>query len=117
MIILRILLAMAVTFIMSNLLDGIQLESWEVALVFSIFLTLLNVTVGRLVKFLGCFIQLITLGLFGLLVNVAIIQFVANNVDGITISNWPSALALSLAISFVSMVTLDDLNQDKKGRK
>lgn len=111
MILIRILVAAAVTYILSTIFPSIVVESWEAAFIYAVILTLINQTVGRLVKFSGCLIQLMTFGLFGLFVNVLIIRWVDYYVSGTHIDGWGAALVLSLAVSFATWVTLSDFNK------
>ena len=84
-------------------------ESWEALAVCGIVLALVNACVKPVLNFLGTPITILTLGLFHLVVNVAMLYLMAWIVSeffgiGFVISDFLSALVGSLIISVVCAV-------------
>ncbi len=89
----------------TGLVPGIKVHggAWSyfwVALVFS----LINVTIGSLLKVLTLPAVLLSLGLFVVVINAAMLELTARWSSALTINNFWSALFAALIISFVSGV-------------
>lgn len=95
----NLLITTIVTIVMSYILSGIYVESFWSTLFFAFLLGIANGIIGKIIKTLGCLISLITLGLFNLLVNGAMVLLAANFVDGVRIDGYLTAIILSIVIS------------------
>jgi putative membrane protein len=120
-----ILLAISVVVVsVLTSLVGLKLEAphnevadWIKLLVGVAILSFVNATFGRIIKFLTLPLNCLTLGLFSLIVNAAMLLLVASLDNGFTISGTPfmkfvTAFVGSLLISFVNMI-LGSLVPDK----
>ena len=87
----------------------VSLERILALLLFGFVLSLVNILVKPILKVLSLPITVLTLGLFYLVINIAMI-YLASSVCmgvfgvGLAISNWLAALVASLVISIVSAI-------------
>ena len=82
----------------------VMINSFETALIFSLILALLNSIVKPLLVILTLPITILTLGLFLLIINAAIILLADKFVDGIKVDGWLWALIFSLILSLLTGV-------------
>jgi putative membrane protein len=99
---------------LSKLLPTFEVTGLFAAFMFVVFLTLLNITVIPVIKFLTFPINFITLGLFHGLVNIITIGIVANTIVGVQLSgtntdkfltSFVIAISLSVAHAFVGKLS------------
>lgn len=95
----KLLITTLVTIIMSYILPGIMVQSFMSALLFAFILGITNGIVGKIIKTLGCLLTFITLGLFNLFVNGAMVLLADSFVDGVYIDGFLTAIILSIVIS------------------
>ena len=69
------------------------------ALIFAFILGITTGIIGKIIKTLGCLLTILTLGLFNLIVNGAMILLADNFVDGVLIEGMLTAIILSIVIS------------------
>lgn len=87
------------------LLPGISYNhDWQVLLLASLLLGLLNSFVRPLVMLVALPLLILTLGLFMLVINALLLMLVGKIVTGFEVAGFWSALFGSLIISFVSLV-------------
>ena len=84
------------------LLSGVRVDGMKTAVVVAIVLGLLNTFLKPILIFLTLPITLITLGLFLLVINAAMILLAAKLVPGFQVQSFWWALAYSLVVSIVS---------------
>jgi putative membrane protein len=90
---------MATGFILSK---GIWLVSWQACLAGALVLGLMNAFVRPVLLFLTLPLNILTLGLFTILLNAAIFFSVGYIIEGVMIRNYPWAIAGSLVFSVIS---------------
>lgn len=90
-----------------------HVDSFETAALAALVLGILNLTVKPVLHILSLPITLLTLGLFSLVINGAIIALLARLMSGIEVSSFFAALLVALVISFVNSV----LTKMTKGKK
>jgi putative membrane protein len=81
---------------------GIWLVSWQAGLAGALVLGLLNAFVRPVLLFLTLPLNILTLGLFTILLNAAIFFSVGYIIEGVMIRNYPWAIAGSLVFSIIS---------------
>ena len=86
------------------LVPGVVIGSWVVALVVALVLGLLNLFVKPVLVILTLPINIITLGLFSLIINQFLITLTALIVPGFTISGFFSGFIFSIVLSLVNIV-------------
>jgi putative membrane protein len=83
---------------------GIWFKSWQACLLGALVLGLLNAFVRPVLLFLTLPLNIVTLGLFTILLNAAIFFSVGYIIDGMVIRNYPWAIAGSLTFSVFSTI-------------
>ena len=95
--------AMAIV-IATYLLPGIVLKSFFVALVVAVVLGIFNTILKPILVVLTLPINILTLGLFTLVINAGMIMLTSKFVDGFHVPNFWTALWFSLILSLVNAV-------------
>lgn len=113
-LILRILLSAIAVIILAYILPGIGVDSYVTAIIVAIVLSLLNLIVKPILIILTLPITILTLGLFLLIINAAIILLASNIVSGFHVDNIWWALLFSLLLSFLQSLLFSFLKDDKK---
>lgn len=101
-LIIRLLVTAAVAFGLTFILSGVHIESFGTALVFAIVLGVLNIFVKPILKILGFPLTVITLGLFSLIINAAVVYLADYFIDGMTIDTFWWALIFSILLSVLT---------------
>jgi len=94
------------------ILPGVSVEDYGTALIVALILAIVNVLVKPILVILTIPITIVTLGLFLLVINAAIILFVDNLVSGFTVTGFWWALLFSLILSI-----FNSLFNDLAGKK
>lgn len=113
-LILRILLSAIAVVILAYILPGVGIDSYVTAIIVAIVLSLLNLIVKPILIILTLPITILTLGLFLLIINAAIILLASNIVSGFHIDSIWWALLFSLLLSFLQSILFSFLKDDKK---
>jgi putative membrane protein len=111
------LLSAAALFIAARVVPGVEIASFKVALVAALVLGLVNAFVRPIVKVLTLPVTVLTLGLFLLIVNGAMIGLAAWLVDGFSVNGLVPGVLMAVVVtvvsSFFSWLTGSN---DKKGQ-
>lgn len=101
--IIQILLNAVAVFGSAYLLKGIQVKDFKYAIVVALVLTLLNTFVKPIMTFLTFPITIVTLGLFLLVINAAIILLASWLIgDGFKVDGWWWAIAFSFVLALLN---------------
>jgi putative membrane protein len=100
----RILITGLVAFGLSYLLEGVHIDKFTTALLLALVLAVLNAIVKPLLVILTLPITIITLGLFLLVINAAIILLGDYFLDGFKVDGFWWALLFSILLSVVSSI-------------
>lgn len=105
-IIKHVLLLSVAVFVASYFIQGVHINPIWTALIVGAVLAVINFTVKPIIKILTLPINIITLGLFSIVINAAIFWFIGagNFIKGFGIDNWQAAFYGSLIISVVSWI-------------
>jgi len=101
-IILRIVVIAFVIMALPYIVLGISVSGFYPALIAAVILGILNLIVRPIISLLTLPVNMLTLGLFGLVINGALFWFVASFVDGFFIASFWSAFLGSLIVSAVN---------------
>ncbi len=105
-LILRWVINAGVLLLLANYLPGITVSGWYTALITALVLGLVNALIKPLLIILTLPINILTLGLFTLVINALLFWFVGTFIQGFSVAGfWPAfwgALILSLVSWFVS---------------
>jgi putative membrane protein len=110
-----VLLGLA-TFVASKmrLIDGVYVDSPQTGILVALAMAFLNSVVKPILSFLAIPITFLTLGLFQLVINIAMVYLAAYFVDGFQVTSWLGALLFSFGLSITSWVLGLFLDKDKK---
>jgi putative membrane protein len=90
--VIRILLNSVGIVILAKILPSVGVDSWTTAIIVAFLLSIINIFVKPVLTVLTLPITILTMGLFYLILNVLIIMFVANVVDGFHVATFWSAV-------------------------
>jgi putative membrane protein len=90
--------------IAGSLISGIRIESLKMGIIAAGILGIVNAVIRPIVLILTLPITLLTLGLFTLVINAAMLMLVSEVVPGFVITSFWSAFWGAVIISFVSWV-------------
>ena len=108
-IVVRLIVTAAIAYFLQQVLDGVHFNSFGTAFLFVIVLALLNVFIKPVFQFFGLPLTILTLGLFSLVINAAIILLADYFVDGMVIDGFGWTLAFSVCLSILtSILSVDE---------
>ena len=90
--------------IAGSLISGIRIESLKMGIIAAGILGIVNAVIRPIVLILTLPITLLTLGLFTLVINAAMLMLVSEVVPGFVITSFWSAFWGAIIISFVSWI-------------
>jgi len=102
--ILRLLLSALAVVLLANILPGVEVSSYWIALLVALVLSVLNILVKPLLILLTLPVTIVTLGLFLLVVNAIIILLADALVDGFDVRDIWWALLFSLLLSVLQSI-------------
>ncbi len=103
-LIIKLIITTVLIVVLSHFLPGITVDSIQTALVVAVVLGLLNVFVKPLLILLTIPATVLTLGLFLLVINAAIIMLAGYFVGGFYVNSFLSALLFSIILSVLQSV-------------
>lgn len=113
----RTLLSSIAVIIVSYLLPGVDVESFFVAVIVAVLLSLLNMTVKPLLIILTIPLTVFTLGLFLLVINALIIMLADGVVPGFEVNGFWWALLFSLLLSLTNSLLAELSGTDDRKRR
>ena len=102
--ILKFLLTAVITYLLAEFLPGSHIEGFTDAILLVIVLAILNAVLKPILKLLGLPITVLTLGLFLLVINAAIVMIADALLSGFAVDGFLSALLFSVVLSVVTSV-------------
>ncbi len=85
------------------IIPGISIENFWAAMIAAVVIALINAIIKPVLIFLTLPINILTLGLFTLIINAALFMFAAYIVPGIEVSGFLSAFLGSLLLSILGV--------------
>ena len=113
--VLRMLIEAAAIFGIAYISEGALLapmEFWPTALVAAVVLALVNALIKPIVKLLALPVTVLTLGLFGLVINAAMLYIVDWVVPGFDTVGFPQTIIAALVLAVVGAVAGKLLDKD-----
>lgn len=95
--------ALALLFV-AQVVPGIVVENFYIALIAAVILGILNAVVRPILIVLTLPVTILTLGLFIFVINALLFLFVASFVDGFAVDGFLAALFGSLIVSVISLI-------------
>lgn len=101
-IIIRLLVNGIAVFVASYVTPGVEVESFVISIIVAIILGVLNAFLKPILVLLTLPVNILTLGLFILVINTIIVLLASAIVPGFMVSGFVAALIFSLVLSLVS---------------
>ena len=102
--------------IVAHLVSGFRVHGFIDALIAALVIGLVNATLGTILKILTFPLTIVTLGLFLIVINAAMLKLAANVTPGFEVSTWTAAIlgaiVLTLVSSFLHWLVGDDRARD-----
>ncbi len=86
------------------ILPGISIEGFVSALIVTVVLALINIFIRPLIEFISLPINILTLGLFSLVINALLFMLAGFFVSGVEIDNFWWALLASIILSILGVL-------------
>ncbi len=102
------LLALIIYFAIPEFIDGITIDTGKTALVTALLFAFINFTIKPIISVITLPLNIVSLGLFGFLVNILLFWFVGSIIDGFVVANFAAAALGAVALT-VSNWILDKL--------
>ncbi len=103
-IFLRWILNAATLLIISQYVSGIHVSGWYAAFVAALVLGLINIILKPILVILTLPVNILTLGLFTLIINAILFKFAGTIVKGFDVSGFQAAFFGALIMSFVNIL-------------
>lgn len=110
--ILRLLLSALAVVLLANILPGIYVSTFWIAVLVALVLSLLNFVVKPLLVILTLPVTIVTFGLFLLVINALIILMAGGLVSGFSVDGFWWALLFSLLLSLVQSILFAFLKEE-----
>jgi len=110
--ILRLLLSALAVVLLANILPGVHVDTFGIAVIVALVLSLLNFLVKPLLVILTLPVTIVTFGLFLLVVNALIILMASGLVSGFAVDGFWWALLFSLLLSLVQSILFAFLKEE-----
>jgi len=101
-LIIRLLITAVVAFLLTKILPGVEFAGFGSAIIFAIVLALLNLFVKPILSLFGLPLTIITLGLFALVINAAIVLIADYFIDGMVVNGFWWAFIFSILLTIVT---------------
>lgn len=102
LILIRWVITTLAVWVAVELVPGLDYDRWQMLVLAALVLGILNVFVKPLLTLISIPLIVVTLGLFLIIINAALLKLTAWLVPGFFVANWLSAFAGSVIISIVT---------------
>ncbi len=113
-LIIRLLIAAAITFILAQVLPGIHVKDYGTAILFALVLALLNFFLKPLLILFTLPLTLITFGLFLFVINTITVMIAGNWVNGFKIDSFGWGLLFSFLLSLITSLLFKEEDRQRK---
>lgn len=100
----RLILSSLAVFITAYFMDSVTIEPWWVCVIVAVVLGFINSTIRPIIKFLSFPITFLTLGLFSLVINGAMVMFCSWLIKGFQVDGWWAGILFSIILAIVSFI-------------
>ena len=100
---LNLLLSGLAVFVSGRMIPGVVVEGYGTSIVVAIILAIVNAIIKPILLILTLPINIMTLGLFSLVINAIVILIVDAMVSGFSVDGFWTALIFSIVLSLVNM--------------
>lgn len=113
-LLIKLLLNAIAVFVLANILNGVQVDGYQTAIIVALVLSVLNLIVKPVLVILTLPITIITLGLFMFVINACIILLADNFINGFAVNSFWIAMLFSVLLCVLQSLLHSFLKQDKK---
>ncbi|MDH7445325.1 phage holin family protein [Aquimarina sp. 2201CG14-23] len=111
--VLKMILSAIAVLVLAEILPGVGVDSYVSALIVAVVLAVLNAVVKPLLIIFTLPVTIVTLGLFLLVINAAIILLADHFISGFSVNGWLWALIFSVLLSMFQSILYSILKKDK----
>jgi putative membrane protein len=115
-LLIRWLLSAAALMVIAHIVPGIYIKNYGAALIAAAVIGLVNATLGSFLKFLTFPITILTLGLFLIVINAAMLKVAAYFTPHFAVTTWTAAIIGAILLSLVSSFLHWLLREDRERR-
>lgn len=112
-LLLKLVLSAVAVLLLAEILPGVQLNNYVSAIIVAVVLALLNTFLKPLLVVLTLPATIMTLGLFLLVINAAIIMMADYFIEDFHVDGWLWALIFSFLLSILQSILHSSLKKDK----
>ena len=105
-LLIKLIASMCSLMLLTRLMDGVAVQNWSTALLAAVAIGVVNTVIRPVLGLLTLPVNLLTLGLFGFVLNAAMFGLSAWLIDGFEVHGFWSALLGSLLYGLISAVLL-----------
>lgn len=98
------LLGALALWLVAQIIPGIQINSFKTALLATLVIALVDITIGPILRFIAFPITFLTLGLFRLVLNALLLKLASMVTPGFRIDGFLNALIGSLVLTILDIV-------------
>jgi len=98
------LLGALALWLVAQIIPGIQINSFKTALLATVVIALVDITIGPILRFIALPITFLTLGLFRLVLNALLLKLASIFTPGFRIDGFLNALVGSLVLTILEIV-------------
>ncbi len=102
--IIKFILEIAAIYFIAQYYPAVSFDGLSSILIFTVVLAFLNIFVAPIIKLFTLPINLLTLGLFSLVINALMIMLADNLMDGFTVDGFSSALIFAVLLSLANAI-------------
>ncbi|NUJ98084.1 phage holin family protein [Candidatus Gracilibacteria bacterium] len=107
--ILNILISGIAIAIASYITPGAHIDGYITAIIVAVVLALVNSSIGFCLKLITFPINVLTLGLMSLIINILMVLLVAKIIPGFTIDSFFSAFIFAVILALINMVIVGNI--------
>lgn len=101
-------LGLVVYYVLPSLVAGITIEDYRTAIIAALLFAFINIAIKPILNVITLPFNILTLGLFGLVVNILLFWFVASIISGFIVTGFVAALFGALILTIANWL-LDSL--------
>ena len=98
------LLGALALWLVAQIIPGIQIRSFQTAMLATVVIALVDITIGPILRIIAFPITILTLGLFRLILNALLLKLASMFTPGFRIDGFLNALAGSLVLTLLDIV-------------
>lgn len=97
-------LGLVVYYLLPAVVDGISVVDYRAAIIAALIFAFINIAIKPIIRIVTLPLNVITLGLFGLIVNVLLFWFVASVIDGFNVATTLAAFFGAIILTIANWI-------------